>query len=467
MYKKIIAEKADIKLPLNFQLHQGYDATLVYGKKTWKSNLDFTDPFPNRKKNRIIGMSFPRNDNNLGLEPSILTVLPPGSNVEFSPDNGGHHGYNDDDVDLYVASVYISGYDEFKAWAAMHDPNKIVVGGYHPTSFREDFLRFASKVVLGPCDDLAATVDQPGQVVKGITSSKNIPRYDLYSVHDNQQIIPNKKPADIVTSINTSMGCAMACDFCCTPQLAPKILSKPLDLVKRETEYLKTLGPKWIFIRDENFPLQKDWQERLALINGIGAKIYLFASANTLNEEKVKFMKENNVYMICLGLEDINKEKAYEKKNKNIDKAIGLLKKYDIYSYLSFIVNPLSIVGKDEAIDFYSRLTKRFQELAPEMVCGNFLMPFRGTKIWDEYYHLISPEDYKYYDSKTAFLIRNPAVREKMHFFMFKYQWDYYNSEFYNKNVREFETGDTLHLRFQELYDYFKPLGERFWNQRG
>ncbi|MDU7686075.1 MAG: hypothetical protein E7K14_01980 [Bacillota bacterium] len=36
-------------------------------------------------------------------------------------------------------------------------------------------------------------------------------------------------------------------------------MMKPLDLVKDEARYLKNLNPKWIFIRDENFPLQNDW----------------------------------------------------------------------------------------------------------------------------------------------------------------------------------------------------------------
>jgi len=109
---------------------------------------------------------------------------------------------------------------------------------------------------------------------------------------------------------------------------------------------------------------------------------------------------------------------------------------------------------------------QRIEELAPEMICGNFLMPFRGTKIWDKYYAYVSPEDYRHYDSKTPFLIRNPVLREKMKFFMFWYQWQYYTSDFYNTNVREFQTGDTLHLRFLELYKHFRSVYERIWDVR-
>ena len=93
-------------------------------------------------------------------------------------------------------------------------------------------------------------------------------------------------------------------------------------------------------------------------------------------------------------------------------------------------------------------------------------MPFKGTKLWDDYYQFVSTDDYKYYDSKTPFLVRNQVLREKMQFFMFFYQWKYYTSEFYNKQVRRFECNDTLHQRFVELKEDFYTRYESIWNVR-
>jgi len=434
-----------------------------YGIKTWR-RINFTDLLSDRKTNRIIGMTFPRSDFNLGLEPSVLTVLPPGQNVEYNMSNDD---FNDEDVEWYVCSVYISGYDEFIRWALKHDKEKIVVGGYHPTSFPEDFERYAYKIVQGPCDDFFATIEQSGQFVQGVTVHKNLPRRDLYDISCNQQIIPDKRPSDRVVSINTSIGCSMKppCDFCCTPMMCPKILSKPLEFVEREAKSLRVYNPNFIFFRDENFTMQKDWRERLAAVHQAlpNTKIYLFASANTLNEEKLKFMADHGVYMICLGLEDPTVE---YRKNSKLDQVVAWMKEHGIMAYLSFIVDPLRIISREAGAEFYQILMARIEELAPEMICGNFLMPFRGTKIWDKYYAHVSPEDYKYYDSKTPFLIRNPIVREKMKFFMFWHQWQYYTSDFYNTKVREFKTGDTLHLRFEELYKHFRSVYERLWNVR-
>lgn len=398
---------------------------------------------------KIIGMTFPRQDTSLGLEPSLLTVLPEGDNVFYSMEN---KDFNDEEVEYYACSVYITGMNEFKKWASHHDREKIIVGGYEPTINPEEFVPFAKKVMVGPCDDWYQSINQEGDIIKGITTNKKIPRYDLYDIRNNQQIIPDKQKDDICTSINTSQGCPFKCDFCCSPLMCDNLMSKPLDLIKEEVAYLKQFNPEFVFIRDENFPLQKDWKERLQAINELGAKIYLFASANLLTEDTVKFMKENNVYMVCLGLEDITVDYA---KNKKLDEACNLLHEHNIMVYLSFIVNPLKVRTQEESNDFYSKLLDRFTELRPEMVCGNFLMPFRETKIWNDYKDLVTEEDYDFYNSKSAFLEKDEENRQRMEYEMFYYQWLYYTSDFYKENVRIFQTEDTLHLRFLELKEQF------------
>ena len=402
---------------------------------------------------KIIGITFPRQDVTLGLEPSLLTVLPDGDNVMYSMEN---KNFDDNNVQKYACSVYITGMNEFKKWALKHDKNKIIVGGYEPTINPDEFLPYASKVIVGPCDDFYATINQEGNIVKGITNYKKIPRYDLYDIRNNQQIIPDKLKDDVCTSINTSQGCPFNCDFCCSPLMCDKLMSKPIELIEEEINYLKQYSPKYIFIRDENFPLQKDFKERLEVISGIDAKIYLFSSANLLSVDTVEFMKLHNVYMVCLGLEDITVNYA---KNKELDKACDLLHENGIMTYLSFIVNPLKVHSEEESRNFYDKLLERFYELKPEMVCGNFLMPFRGTKIWDQYKDLVSTDDYDLYTSKSAFLEKDLEIRKRMEYEMFYYQWEYYTSLFYKENVRDFFKEDTLHLRFLELKEEFEKKG--------
>ncbi len=411
-------------------------------------------------KNLIIGMTFPKQDKNLGLEPSLLTVFPEGDNVIYSMEND--HSYNDRDVLYYMCSVYITGMQEFFEWSTHHDKKKIICGGYEPTINPESFTDYAERIIVGPCDDFYATIAQKGQIIKGITNYKKIPRYDLYDVKNNQQIIPDKLKDDICTSINTSQGCPFKCDFCCSPLMCDHIMSKPLELVQKEIDYLKRHNAKFVFIRDENFPLQKDWKEKLKIINQLGAKIYLFASANLCTEETVKFMKENGVYMICLGLEDITVE---YKKNDKLEEVCNRLHRYGIYVYLSFIVNPLKVNTKEKSDVFYERLLERVKSLKADMVCGNFLMPFRGTKIWDEYKEYVDEEDFRLYNSKSAFLEKDLKQRRELEYLMFKFQDDYYHSLFYNENCRKFREDDTLGLRFKELREEEFGNYKRIWKE--
>ncbi len=409
---------------------------------------------------KILALTFPKQDLNLGLEPSVLTVVPDGKNVKYIMDYN-NIGFKDEDVDLYLCSVYITGMKDFIKFAQQHPKSKIIVGGYEPTMNPGDFVDHAGKIITGPCDSFWETMEQQGQIVKGITLNKRIPRYDLYDIRLNQQIIPDKKPDDIVTSINTSSGCPNKCDFCCSPLMSNYIISKPLELVKKEVEYLKQYNPKFIFIRDENFPLQKDWKQKLEEISKLDAKTYLFASANLLNEDTIKLMKDNNVYMTCLGLEDITVEYG---KNRKLDEVCEILWKHGIYKYLSFIVNPLKVNTSEKSAAFYEKLIGRFKNLKPEMVCGNFLMPFKGTKLWALYEHLVSKDDFQLYNSKSAFLEKNLERRLIDEFEMFKYQWDYYNSDIYN-NIRNFKINDTLYLRFLELKEMFsKKVAEAIKN---
>jgi len=160
--------------------------------------------------------------------------------------------------------------------------------------------------------------------------------------------------------------------------------------------------------------------------------------------------------MICLGLEDITVGYG---NNKRLNEVCDLLHKHGIYVYLSFIVNPTKINTDAKAELFYKKLLDRFYELKPEMVCGNFLMPFRETKIWEDYKDLVSPDDFKFYNSKSAFWEKDLTRRAKDEFDMFYYQWIYYHSDLYNQTIRTFETNDTLHLHFLELKKEFHEKG--------
>ena len=82
-------------------------------------------------------------------------------------------------------------------------------------------------------------------------------------------------------------------------------------------------------------------------------------------------------------------------------------------------------------------------------------MPFPGTPLWDNYKDKVNPEMYQYYNSKVPFLVTDIDISNRQKYQMYRFQWDYFNSDFYNENIREFKTGDTLDLRFRQLHARF------------
>ena len=318
---------------------------------------------------KVVGISFPRNNPNLGLEPSILSVLPPGENVEYVDDN---RSFVDHDIGMYLCSVYINGVNEFKEWAMKHDTRKIVVGGYHPTMFPEDFLNFVNKIVVGPCDDLDATLSQKGvlfekshydglqignarfvedrilkrfssvegwtrihgemssnqefpeepsgkadvledRVLPGVLTFRNSPRYDLYDIRKNQQIIPDKKIDDLSTSINTSMGCPYKCDFCCINAPFGKSVFRYWNPEFMITEFDKiaNMGIRNIKIADEMFVLNKNHFLKicdLIIERGYDFNIGAYARIDTVREEYLEKLKKAGVNWLALGIESGNRK---------------------------------------------------------------------------------------------------------------------------------------------------------------
>ena len=166
-----------------------------------------------------------------------------------------------------------------------------------------------------------------------------------------------------------------------------------------------------------------------------------------MNEDNVRFMKDNGVYMVKMGLEDISKNYP---KNKNHDKAAALLREHGIYRCLMFMVDALKVNTAKERVAHFNRLAEKFIELKPDMLIGHFLVPLHGTEVWKEYGHLVTEDDYKHFGGGTAFLERDELKRAKLEKALYNVQYDYLTSDFYNQNIRKFDCGDTLHERFEK-----------------
>lgn len=380
------------------------------------------------------------------LEPSVLYMAPeiPGVEVEFLERNEPKKG-----IDLYLCSIYTRGWKQFKEFSERAGRSAIIAGGYHPTAEPEATLPYAHKVVPGLCGDVESIIEAPEEGIHTRPFAPRKMRRDLIDMSRMHQVFPDVMPGMETGSSNSSVGCPFDCDFCSTPTLSGrKMYANPLEFVEEDVEDLKERGVKVVFIRDESFATHPNFKDVVPIYGKADFPIlYSFGTGNAMTEEKTRLLAENGWHSLCFGLEDVG---VKYRKNLRLADAARMCHDYGINITLSFIVNDDGKT-KEEARQNYQAIYEAFTTLRPAQVCANFLMPFPGTGIWPKYKDRITEEDFEKYDSKTP-ILAPPELREWHQQMAVAVQLAYYYSKHY---PREFECGDTQHLRFQDLAERF------------
>lgn len=389
------------------------------------------------------------------LEPSVLYMAPREGRSVFITDNQPRDG-----VDTYLCSIYTRGWQEFKEFAARVGRKNIVAGGYHSTALPQDVLKHASKVVVGYCGNIEEILEQDEGIHRGNLSFRPM-RRDLIDQKSLCQVYPDVMPDHIVGSMVSSVGCPFNCDFCSTPQMSERKLHfSGLEYVEAEIADLISRKVNTVFIRDESFAARPEIKEVVELFNGQFDFVYSFGTGSIIGqqEELVQHLAENGWHSLNFGLEDVA---VHYTKNNSLSEACRLCRKHGLQTVLSFIVNPDG-KSQPEALDNYQTLLRAFKKLKPSQVCANFLMPLPGTASWSIYRNRICEQDFVKYDSKTPILC-DPSLVDWHRRMIVAVQVAYYFSDTYRREVREFECGDTLHLRFKELMNEY-DLNNGEWN---
>jgi radical SAM superfamily enzyme YgiQ (UPF0313 family) len=391
------------------------------------------------------------------LEPSVLYMAPtfPDAETVFLADNRPQ-----DDIDLYLCSVYTRGWKEFKRFAELVGREKVIVGGYHPTAMPESCLPYAHKVVVGLCGDIESVIQssQAGVMARPFAARKM--RRDLVDMSQMHQVFPDVYPGMQTGSSNSSVGCPFDCDFCSTPILSGRqMFASSLEAVEEDIADLLSYGVEVVFIRDESFATHPKFKDVVPLYGQAGFEVlYSFGTGNAMNEAKTRLLADNGWHSLCFGLEDVG---TSYRKNMRLAEACRLCHEFGINITLSFIVNDDGKT-KEEAEANYQAIFEAFISNMPAQVCSNFLMPFPGTGIWPAYESRITEDDWERYDSKTP-VLAPPELREWHQRMSLAVQLEYYYSPDY-RAMRDFECGDNQHLRFLELQERFEMSDGR-WQQ--
>jgi radical SAM superfamily enzyme YgiQ (UPF0313 family) len=191
--------------------------------------------------------------------------------------------------------------------------------------------------------------------------------------------------------IMTSRGCPYSCTFCAGPKISGKKwrFRSPENVVDEIEFALKKYKTQNLEIFDDNFLLDKERVMKImemVLRRNIKMR-FRFGNgvrADKLDEENVKIMKKAGLYEVGMGIESadldifqsIKKGESFDR----IEKAIKLLKKYDIKVGGSFIIGlPGSTLEKDiKSIKFANRIGLNWRYTA-----WCYFTPYPSTEAYD------------------------------------------------------------------------------------
>lgn len=209
--------------------------------------------------------------------------------------------------------------------------------------------------------------------------------------------------------VKTSFGCPYDCSFCfCKEVTGGKYFARPLKEVIKE---LKQIPQREIYIVDDDFlfdpqrlsefcdALEQEQLDKRFLVYGRADFI-----AN--NEALIGRLANNGLSAVIVGIESVRQKDLLDFNKKTTietnEKAIAILKKYDIELYATLILH-LDYSKEDfrELEDFIKKMDISFVNLQP-------LTPLPGTGIYPEYKDKItvSREDYAKWD--LAHLVLKP-----------------------------------------------------------
>lgn len=219
--------------------------------------------------------------------------------------------------------------------------------------------------------------------------------------------------------IKTSFGCPYQCKFCFCRQITDgAYYARTLENIVEE---LESIREREIYIVDDDFLVDRNRLLRFCDMleeKKIDKRYLIYGRADFIanNEDVIRRFREVGLRAVIVGLEscDSNELADYNKKTQVVtnEKAVSILKKYDVECYGTFIL------GLDWKKADFNALAKWIKKLGLVFVNLQPLTPLRGTELYEQYKKdfIIREDEYEKWD--LAHLVVRPT-----HISVRRYYW--------------------------------------------
>lgn len=293
----------------------------------------------------------------------------------------------------------------------------VIVGGVHAEVVPQDFVSPYIDYIIceNPISTFKNIVDsliKTGDNKLSISGTYNSDKSHNRNAHFDYKMPDRSKVAHYrhkyyymfhnpCALIKTSFGCPYSCNFCfCKEVTGGKYYARPIEEVIDE---ISSISEKEIYIVDDDFLFNKERLNRFCdLLEEKNLKKYflVYGRADFIanNEDIIKRLSKNGLRAVIVGIESIREKDLidFNKKTTNDinEKAVEILKKYDIELYATMILQ------LDYSKQDFKELEKSIKKMDITFVNLQPLTPLPGTDIFEKYQDklIVKREDYAKWD---------------------------------------------------------------------
>lgn len=331
--------------------------------------------------------------------------------------------------DVVGISGYISHVNIMKDYAKQvkeYNPAiKTVIGGVHaevnPEDFESEYVDYIIRAnALRTFNEILESIEQKSSEPINCVYNHEGLHYTKETAFN--YIFPAREKVDKYRSkyyymfhrncslMKTSYGCPYQCKFCFCRQITDgKYFARDLQNIIDE---LKQISETEIYIVDDDFLFNRDRLLefcRLLKENNIRKKYLVYGRADFIaaNEDVIAKFKEVGLRAVIVGLESCDSHELVDyNKKTNVEineKAVSILKKYDVECYGTFIL------GIDWEWKDFKALLKWIKKLGLVFVNLQPLTPLRGTEMYEAYKDefIVREDEYEKWD--LAHLVVKPS----------------------------------------------------------